>query len=123
MHKPTERPIEVKRDTYSDALTPPNGPTPHTRVATRQAASTGQANLESGLSSDPQSGSTTQVTIISDDPTSPVIPRRNVLFMFLHWWFETPTHSKYDKAYCQNLTNSSAHTKCQTLRGVCLLPP
>ena len=40
MHKPAERPIEVRRVTFSDALTPHDGAAEHTRAATRQAAST-----------------------------------------------------------------------------------
>ena len=63
MHKSIERLIEVKRVIFSDALTPLDDPTQHTRAATRQATSIGQAESESNLSSDPQSGSTTQEMI------------------------------------------------------------
>ena len=41
MHKMVERPIEVRRLIFSNTLTPPDGPTQHTRAATRQAVSTG----------------------------------------------------------------------------------
>ena len=70
MQKLVERPVEVKRVTFSDALMPLDDPMQHTRVATREATSTGQSTArantsihvdsESGLSNDPQSGVTTQ---------------------------------------------------------------
>ena len=80
MHKSTERPIEVKSVILLDALSPPDGPTQHTREATRQAASTWQVGLESNLNSNPPYGLATQEMIISDDPVSLAIPR--------HKWFE-----------------------------------
>ena len=77
MHKPTEKPIEVKRVTFLNTLTPPYGPTRLTREATWQVAFTGQANLESNLSSDPHSESTTQEMIINDNPTSTIVRRQS----------------------------------------------
>ena len=66
-------------------LTPVDVPTQHTRVVTLQAAAMGQsiattctsdqADSDRILSSDPQSGSATKETIISDDPASPIVPR------------------------------------------------
>ena len=85
MHKPAESPMEVRRVTFSDALTSPDSSPKCTRAATLQATSMGQsmamvgtsmqANSKSGLSSNPQSEPATQEMIISDDLASLVIPR------------------------------------------------
>ena len=72
-----ERPIEVKRVTFSNALIPLDGPTQHTRAATRQATSMGTTDLESNPGSDSRSGPATQEPIISDDPRNLVVPRRS----------------------------------------------
>ena len=65
--------------------TPIAGPTQHTRVAAQQVVAKVQTvatvgtsdknHSEISLSSDPQSGSTIDETIISDDLASPVVPR------------------------------------------------
>ena len=85
MHKLAKRPIEVRRVTFSNVVTPLDDPTQVTRAATWKNPSTRQsmtiistsiqAYFENIVSSDPQRESTTQGTIISDDPASLVIPR------------------------------------------------
>jgi hypothetical protein len=81
-----ERPIEVRRVTFSDVTVPLDGPAQHTRSATRSAD---PLDTEGDVSEDHPSSSATIGTTGSDitclnvrstiapEPASPVVPRRS----------------------------------------------
>jgi hypothetical protein len=86
MHKSTERPIEVRRVTFSDVTAPLDGPAQHTRSATRLAnpSSTKGAVSEDHPSSSATIGPTGSDkncsnvrSMIAPEPASPVVPRRS----------------------------------------------
>ena len=59
MHKSAERPIEVRRVTFSDVSNPLDGRIGHTRAATRQVATTGEST--------PTASTSVQALFLSQD--------------------------------------------------------
>ena len=83
MHKVVERPIELRRLTFSDT-TPIAGPAMNTRAALRSVVSTATSTAPAGTSHelDPaghkSSGTATTATPTTmDEPASPVLPHRS----------------------------------------------
>jgi hypothetical protein len=86
MHKSTKRPIEVQRVTFLDITTALDGPTQHTRSASRLAD---PPSTDEAVSKDNPSSSATICPTRSDEPSSnvrstiapepasPVVPRRS----------------------------------------------
>jgi hypothetical protein len=85
MHKSAERPIELRRVTFVDVPTPLDGPTQHTRSASRSAQPPGTEgavtpNPSSSTAADPASSTETSSDVRSMtalEPVSPVLPRRS----------------------------------------------
>ena len=83
MHKVAERPIELRRVTFSDA-TPTDSLTMNTREALWYVASTtiSTATADTSLEQDPMghessSMATTATPATNDEPASPVLPRKS----------------------------------------------
>jgi hypothetical protein len=84
MHKSADRPIELRRVTFSDVTTPLDGPAQHTRSASRsvdpldEAVSTDHpsSSATTGLTRSDETSSQVRSTI-APEPASPVVPRRS----------------------------------------------